>query len=258
MERNGCMIKHTLNRYWRDKAWALSYRLPGLWVLTLAGLSYAESSLRQHYNEVVTLTQNGSLPSKALVPVPTNVDTILVVTWMVDQSHLVQQTDASDSLYGRANRDIWVALESEIRPRCRQFLIEEKKNIALRIKQLLGLPPDFGGARPGGFQVIEISTGALGKLFRPCLNPDPTQAACASPNHPGPKLTIHPDHQKWMENTYQWSFIKGRFPWTRLGYTYDWGGGDEIYGVSEYIVPEMTPLRILEWVPLDQFCAVAP
>jgi hypothetical protein len=126
--------------------------------------------------------------------------------------------------------------------------------LPLRIRQLLGLPPDFGDKLPGGFQVLDISTSIAGHVFRPCIDPDPHRTVCPSPVAPGPNLEMRVEHRVWSRQTDDASFIRGSFPWTQLGYTYDWGAVEEPYGVSEYVIPKSAPVKLLEWMPLGEFC----
>lgn len=225
--------------------------------LCLSAQSLAGPSLQQRYDDSVKTAQRGQLPSKVLVPIPGDRPAIRVVTWMPKKDILVETKGTGRGLHHKAARDIWVTLEAEIQPRCRQFTAHERMNLSLRIRQLLGLPPDFGGTVPGGFQILEVTAPFNRHIFRPCKDPDPYRTACPSPISPGPNLKISPDHRAWFQQNYEASFVRGRFPWTQLGYTFDWAGNEEFYGISEYIVPRSTPIKLLEWVPLEKFCQAA-
>jgi hypothetical protein len=238
----------------RDYAGLLQNLVGAVVTLCLPIQSLAESTLQDRYEDAVKAARKGDLPSKVLVPMPANQPNVLLVTWMPRESALVEPQEPGSQAHLRAARDIWVSLQSEIQPRCKRFSAEEKKNIPLRIRQLLGLPGDFGGKLSGGFQVIEISTSVAGHVFRPCTDPDPHRTVCPSPIAPGPNIEISDEHRAWIRQSYEGSFIRGNFPWTQLGYTFDWAYKDELYGVSEYVVPKSAPVKILKWIPLEEFC----
>jgi hypothetical protein len=74
-------------------------------------------------------------------------------------------------------------------------------------------------------------------LIRPCVDPEINAASCECDNTPGHKKGSS-EYMKWYDTekagkyTGQW-----QFPWTRLGYTYDWGKeGADKFGVSEFVI----------------------
>lgn len=51
-------------------------------------------------------------------------------------------------------------------------------------------------------------------------------------------------------------------PWTRLGYTYDWGNAQQDdslskYGLSEFLIPLGTAVNVAFTLPIAEFIAVA-
>ena len=57
-----------------------------------------------------------------------------------------------------------------------------------------------------------------------------TAAACSDRLQEGP-------YKDWFDQNILWSYFESDYPWTRLGYTYDWSGGDSEYGLTEFLVP---------------------
>jgi hypothetical protein len=47
----------------------------------------------------------------------------------------------------------------------------------------------------------------------------------------------------------------GGYPWTRLGYTYNWNPEASIEGTSEFVIPEGTSVEVCGVVPATEFCA---
>jgi hypothetical protein len=51
--------------------------------------------------------------------------------------------------------------------------------------------------------------------------------------------------KNWFDKTNSTAYSKdGGRPWTRLGYTYDWGNPSSKYGLSEFIVKEGAPIEV--------------
>ena len=43
-------------------------------------------------------------------------------------------------------------------------------------------------------------------------------------------------YKDWFDGNILWSYFESDYPWTRLGYTYDWSGGKSEYGLTEFLV----------------------
>lgn len=153
-------------------------------------------------------------------------------------------------------RDIWVTQAPEVQERCRDFT----GDVALRLRQLLGLHP---GDQFTSFVTMTVKEG---DIFRPTANPDPmTTLPCSCP------VTANcgeafPDgvseaHVRWLANQMLRSYVlsesplipKG-YPWTRLGYTYDWRPGSNKYGASEYIVRKNSKVTVTDITPYRLYC----
>ena len=44
------------------------------------------------------------------------------------------------------------------------------------------------------------------------------------------------------------------YPWTQLGYTYDWGNSNDHYGLTEYTIIEGAPVHVLTCVDIEHYC----
>ena len=47
-----------------------------------------------------------------------------------------------------------------------------------------------------------------------------------------------PAYREWFKANILYSYFESAYPWTRLGYTYDWSGGDSDYGLTEFLVQD--------------------
>ena len=56
-------------------------------------------------------------------------------------------------------------------------------------------------------------------------------------------------HREWMVIEQ----ITNKYPWTRMGYTFDWGSTDGDYkGVAEFVIRPKTQYSDLKYITIDQ------
>lgn len=107
-----------------------------------------------------------------------------------------------------------------------------------RIEKLLGLPLETGKSM---FAEVWVS---LDNLVRPSPDPEVGDHE-AMLDFPGNQyLAVSQVYKDWFNN--RWSNIFAGpypYPWTGLGYTYDWGSNIHV-GLSEYIVPVGQPVHV--------------
>jgi hypothetical protein len=122
-------------------------------------------------------------------------------------------------------RDIWVTVVPQVREFCQKNSVAPGA-LTLRLEQLIGLPPHNGNTRFVEFWVKPAD------LFRPAPDPDITTRS-ASLDFPA---GVSDAHKKWIEDLKAVSYLENGYPWTRLGYTYDWGKTDNHVGLTEYVI----------------------
>ena len=149
--------------------------------------------------------------------------------------------------------EVWVTPDTEVKNLCKNFT----GDIDLRLKQLLGLHP-----RASITHAVRM-TIRRADVFRPAFDPEPTTTfPCACPITPKCGLEfpakIEGDlalHMRWISDKTFTSYVISEsslmphgygYPWTRLGYTYDWHPGANKYGASEYVVRKGSTVTILE------------
>jgi len=49
-------------------------------------------------------------------------------------------------------------------------------------------------------------------------------------------VTVSDTHQQWFHDPKQKTYGADGYPWTRLGYTYDWGNPKSEIGLSEFVI----------------------
>lgn len=173
---------------------------------------------------------------------------ILVSTWIRHTFY--------DSKLGMDNQplggDAFVTLGQTFQRCCQSASAKNGSSKALvvrRMEQLLGLPDDNGKLRVAEFYVNPAD------MFRPCADPSVTTDHCERVAPP----EVSPDHTKWFEdyqtNSYVQSASSPGYPFTGVGYTYDWGSPAKV-GPSEFVVRKTALVKITALVPTESYCGV--
>jgi hypothetical protein len=144
----------------------------------------------------------------------------------------------------------------------------------LRLQQRLGLPPN------GAYDAFAEVWIDPADLFRPCPDPEigdrecqvnlttgtgDRNAACpwsTTQQVSGKFVKVSSDHLNWMCSKWSESYPPGKprdsYPWTALGYTYDWSSSSPNHvGDSEFVAPQGTAVVVRRVAPTGQYCAPA-
>ena len=161
-----------------------------------------------------------------------------VVTWTGYQGYKIGQNTLA--------KDIFVTVVPEVKQKCENY---PANNLTLRLEQLIGLPPNSRKT-----QFVEMSVNAS-DIVRPCANPDITTTTCGE-SVPKVSKEMCSTHEAWlakqMLNSYQ---IPKGFPFTRLGYTYDWNPNTPEFGVSEYVIHQGAEVKVTAITPTATYCS---
>ena len=130
-----------------------------------------------------------------------------------------------------------MTLVPELKNFCRNYA---GTNIYLRLKQVLGLP-----ATSLNDTVVEFYVNPL-YLLRPSRDPEITdqEAEVSFRTNTPYAAMVSTNYSAWFQSTIEsrnYGMTNGvwnAWPWTQLGYTYDWlKTGDNIVGLSEFVIP---------------------
>jgi hypothetical protein len=149
--------------------------------------------------------------------------------------------------------DVWVTVEPEVQEICSAYA--DAEDLDMRLRQLIGLPPDHPVTH-----LVEMTVN-VDDVFRPSADDDvdttwpcddPKDTTCGNA-YPADAST---DHIAWMANNTLYSYAApGGYPWTRLGYTYNWRPGEDRYGASEFIVAAGSEVTIDQVLDAQSYCA---
>jgi len=151
---------------------------------------------------------------------------VLVVTW--GGSDTLPTATAGDTV--TADQDVWVTAAPAIKQFCRRSDRTDEA-LRLRLAQRLGLPPDATYDR---FVELWVRPQVL---VRPCPDPEVTDRECElrSPE-PTAHVRISDAHKDWFQDLKETSYGPEGYPFTGLGYTYDWHPATDEVGPSEFVL----------------------
>ena len=141
----------------------------------------------------------------------------------------------------------WVVQAGEYPQKIRDLKLDRLsgQKLALRLEQALGLPP--AGDTTRVFIAMEVK---VEDLFRPCRDPEVNDCSC-SHEFPEGYYSQENDYLAVYESLI---ISTTDFPWTRLGYTYDWNEkSKDHFGFSEYIIRQGAVVRISARFSTEEF-----
>ncbi|MFK7783539.1 MAG: hypothetical protein AB8B56_00410 [Crocinitomicaceae bacterium] len=161
---------------------------------------------------------------------------VLMVSWKGDDSFYRPYLNADSTFYPTGNWPIWVSAAPQLLQRMKS---EKYTNADRRLKELLGLPPNSIYN-----YFIEFWVKAE-DLFRPCPDNEITDTQCdvCFP------ADIDSTYKAWVNQSridrYYPCNLYDQYPWTALGYTYDWNINNKSHiGLSEFVIGKDKQVKI--------------
>ncbi len=154
---------------------------------------------------------------------------LLVVSWMKQSSTQYWPLGQTFKTNNNQAYMSWITTAPQMLDFLKKNTFSNQTTLHLRIAQILGMPPDTQNDYFVEFWVYPHN------LFRPTPDPEITdhEADLYFPS------TASIKHISWFQNEMAHKYdtsSTSAFPWTRLGYTYDWGNPSHPIGCSEFVV----------------------
>lgn len=181
------------------------------------------------------------------------------LVWSEDGSKVLMATWTSWNGYDNAvgtemvlTRETWVTAAPEFQTFCQTYPAQAATPLVLRLEQLLGLPPHNGKTK-----IVEMWVPADG-LFRPSPDPEIDDQVAELELRDASTFASQTDyeqHRDWynLQNSLSYDPVNG-YPWTRLGYSYDWGNPESEIGLSEFVIWAQTPVIIEQVYTNQAYC----
>ncbi len=141
------------------------------------------------------------------------------------------------------NWESWITVVPELKDFFIYYSVNSK-DAGLRVKQLLGM-----NWKDENNYFVEMWV-RVSDLFRPSADPET--------NDTKSELYFRADtdsaHIKWFNSRLGYVYSgSSPYPWTRLGYTYDWGSKSDEIGLSEFVVRPNSPYIVQAVYSLEEY-----
>ena len=155
---------------------------------------------------------------------------ILVVTWVAKNYYpgLFPQKQNNGPYI------IWVTCVPQLKDFCSQKEISDD-GLNLRLEQVLGLPPRESVPEDSRKKLLVEYWVKPGDLVRPCPDSEIDDSSCGL-NMPADTAMWY---REWFHRNQTSTYCEScniPYPWTQLGYTYDWGPSEDHVGMSEFLL----------------------
>lgn len=237
-------------------------------IVALLTIAWEHRVPAEDYRRAVreTVRPDPSHVSHSLVSV--NLDQpVTVVTW-IRRNQVPDYKGKTAPKY----KNTWVTVVPRLKSFCQDYVKShgaDPRHLTLRLQQRLGLPPE---SNYDSFVELTVDPKDISKFFRPCGDPSPSTNTCEPASPPKPEeiednlKALDPGNSKevekyWLLSNYYWSFASAyQYPWTSLGYTFDWapkedGREDFVrWGESEFVIPAGAPIQFVSATDTVAYC----
>lgn len=199
---------------------------------------------------------------------------ILVVSWMSEWAYDNFYKNVNPKKYGPKYEFLsWVTIPAETQKFIRAFkkTNPNPKDLQKRLTQWLGLPPEEPGHEAK--KVFVEMWVKPEDLMRPCMNNNIVSNSCATDLFPHNSTapfedfftiageTTNRDYADWYKQERSAKYTTGFImPWTRLGYTFDWGTDFKKTsttvpekGATEFIIRPGSEVMIKQGIPTEKY-----
>jgi hypothetical protein len=213
--------------------------------------------------------------SRSLVPITTITpglvwdeagDKVLMATWTKAKYYTGQPPYETT-----INATVWLTAVPFLQRFCQGTGLQGDP-LRIRLAERLGMPPDAAN------EVFVQMWVDPKDFFRPCPDPEINDGECQVNLTTGPVDTagtcpwsaalagqvsgkfvaVAQSQLEWMcsnwTSSYPTNEPRKSYPWTALGYTYDWGSAS-FYGESEFVLPPSSTVTVQSITPMDAYCA---
>ena len=172
---------------------------------------------------------------------------LLLVSYKTNASYYGND---STGFYNTGPYNIWVTVAPEMQLLCSCYTFENIDRLRWRLRQLLGLLPDGNQNHFVEFWVRPQD------LFRPCPDSEVYDDSCDLCF----REDVSRDHRRWFNELRAVQFKEGNkrftgYPWTQLGYTYDWNPNNKSHiGLSEFVIKKNARVFVDNIMTTAEYC----
>ncbi|WAS98342.1 hypothetical protein [Nannocystis punicea] len=166
-------------------------------------------------------------------------DRVLMVTWTSYNGY-----DGKEGTSMPLAVEVWVTPIPSLKDFCTATGLQGDE-LSTRLEELMGLPPGNGKDR------LVTMWVPLDGMFRPSPDPEIDDSVAQLDFRPD----VAPEHKMWIEDLRANSYGDDPgYPWTQLGYTYDWAADSSEVGLSEFVIRPGTEIVVEGVTHQDDYC----
>lgn len=113
----------------------------------------------------------------------------------------------------------------------------------LRFKQLVGVKPQ------GEYNFVSAIWVDPHEVIRPATDTDVFTTHVQKDLDPSESA----EYKEWFEGNILYSYFKDAYPWTRIGYTYDWAFDSQEYGLTEFLLKKGVHIKVERTLSVADF-----
>ncbi|MBD2532112.1 hypothetical protein H6G97_22010 [Nostoc flagelliforme FACHB-838] len=176
---------------------------------------------------------------------------VLMVSW-IDGTKPYNKDLMTNKTY-QVKRTTWLTIPAQVKEFCNTckgigMKIPGEMMLSLRLEQYLGLLLKREDQKT---HFVEILVNAK-DIERPCTNSDITTSSCT--NFDPKSLDKESFLFKEFHKTHDFQQKDGLYPFTGLGYTYDWGNPKTSVGATEFIIKPGTIVEVSSVKSTEKYC----
>lgn len=123
--------------------------------------------------------------------------------------------------------------------------LRESEDPKMRLRQLIAIPPTKDHSTVTGLWVKPSD------VLRPAYQSDPAKGNMEVAFPEGEE--VDEAFKGWFDQNILDSYYYGNYPWTRLGYTYDWADNGREYGLTEFLIKKDAQMEVAFTVTTDEY-----
>lgn len=165
-------------------------------------------------------------------------DYVLAVTWAGNDVSWAKNKPETGFM-NTGKYDNWITLVPDVKEFCSDM---READLQIKLEQGLGLPPEGKKANFIEYWVQPKD------IFRPCPDPEIHDTTCQI----NTSSSTRQSHIDWLDK----QKIEGKgYPWTKLGYTYNWSSfGPNKIGLSEYVISKNSDVIVNSTYSTKEYC----
>lgn len=129
---------------------------------------------------------------------------------------------------------IWTFTDKEMASHAEE--LKGSEDAKMRLRQLISIDPNKNHSTVTGLWVDPSD------VIRPAYQSDATNGNMTVAFPEGEE--VDESFKTWFDQNILSSYYYGSYPWTRLGYTYDWADNGKEYGLTEFLIKKNAEMEV--------------